>query len=569
MVDIPPQSADESSPTFSERMDAAEMLPDGIEKFRALNAILMPIFGFATEEAFTVARRMFAVARAVGDAKGMAFSTENIGHMHLFLGNNASALRYLRRALRSYDALREDVPWYARALHGAANACEGLGRFAEAIDYYGRSIEVGRATNDVERIAAGLNGISEVYRILGDHERALALAMETVPLWERIGNHRGLGVAYNNIGIIHCAMNDGTYGIEEYEKSIQHYAASNDQAGMAIAMANAGRSYVDAGRVEQGMEYLTRALAVHRATGFQRNEAGVLNLLGLALLKQGRPTEAIDRMREGLEVYERIEFQSGICEARTDMAAALLRLGRHEEAIEALMGASDLAGAIGYRLQAARANRLLAEAYESRGDLDAALVHVRRFMAEQEALLSEETRRTVAAMQVRLDVERAERDREIFRLEAVRLKREMQLRSKELEAMAMRLAQMNEVMAGVRREIIVLARADVGEAQISIDRVLERLAAAGGADAAWKQFEEHLERLSPGHMQALQERFAELTPTELKVCTLLGSNLTSKDIANLLNLSTHTVETHRRRIRKKLSLSPETNLTMFMMEAVR
>lgn len=568
MADIPPQSADDSTPRFAEQLAAAEQLPDGIEKFRALNAILIPIFGHATEEAFAIARRMYAVARAIGDAKGMAFSTENIGHMQLFRGNHALALRYLRRALRSFDALGEDVPWYARALHGAAHACEGLGRYAEAIDYYVRSIDTGRTNGDVERIAAGLSGLSEVYRILGDHERALALVMETIPLWESLGDHRGLGVAYNNIGIIHCAMNDGTYGIEEYEKSIEHYAASEDQPGMAIAMANAGRAHVDAGRIERGMEYLTRALAVHRATGFQRNEAGVLNLLGLALRKQGNVVEAVELMREGLALYERIEYRSGICEARTDLAGVLLELGRHDEAIELLTAASDLAASIGYKLQAARANRLLGEAYEARGDLQAALVHMRLFVAEQEELLGEETRRAVAAMQVRLDVERAEREREIFRLETMRLKRDVRLRSKELEAMAMRLAQTNGVMADVRREFGALTRIDAGDARAAIDRVRDRLIAAGGADVAWKQFEEHLEQLSPGHMRGLQERFPELTPTELKVCTLLGSNLTSKDIANLLNLSIHTVETHRRRIRKKLGLAPDTNLTTFMVEAV-
>ncbi len=568
MVDTPQQYSDGSTPRFAEQLAAAEQLPDSVEKFRALNAILMPIFGSATDEAFAVARRMFAVARAIGDAKAMAFSTENIGHMQLFLGNHASALRYLRRALRSYEALGEDVPWYARALHGAAHACEGLGRYADAIGYYARSIDVGRATGDVERIAAGLSGLSEVYRILGDHERALALVRETIPLWEGLGDHRGLGVAYNNIGIIHCAMNDGTYGIEEFEKSIEHYAASNDQPGMAIAMANAGRSHVDAGRIERGMEYLTRALAVHRATGFQRNEAGVLNLLGLALRKQGNVTEAIEGMREGLALYERIEHRSGICEARIDLAGVLLEIGRHDEAIEMLTAAGDLAVAIGYKLQVVRANRLLAEAYESRGDLRTALTHMRLFITEQEELLSEETRRAVAAMQVRLDAERAEREREIFRIENMRLKRDVQQRSKELEAMAMRLAQTNGMMADVRRDFGALARVDAGDAQALIERVRERLIAAGGADVAWKQFEEHLEQLSPGHMRGLQERFPDLTPTELKVCTLLGSNLTSKDIANLLNLSIHTVETHRRRIRKKLGLAPETNLTTFMMEAV-
>ena len=59
-------------------------------------------------------------------------------------------------------------------------------------------------------------------------------------------------------------------------------------------------------------------------------------------------------------------------------------------------------------------------------------------------------------------------------------------------------------------------------------------------------------------------RASTLTPTELKVCTLLKSNLSTKEIAEVLNSSIHTVETHRRRIRKKLGLSGQANLTTFL-----
>jgi|GEM_PF-5351906 len=54
------------------------------------------------------------------------------------------------------------------------------------------------------------------------------------------------------------------------------------------------------------------------------------------------------------------------------------------------------------------------------------------------------------------------------------------------------------------------------------------------------------------------------TPTELKVCTLLKSNLSTKKLAEVLNSSIHTVETHRRRIRKTLGLSGQANLTTFL-----
>ncbi|MBK8041416.1 MAG: hypothetical protein IPK21_01410 [Haliscomenobacter sp.] len=49
------------------------------------------------------------------------------------------------------------------------------------------------------------------------------------------------------------------------------------------------------------------------------------------------------------------------------------------------------------------------------------------------------------------------------------------------------------------------------------------------------------------------------------MCTYLRMNLTSKEIASLMNISIRSVETNRYRLRKKLGIDPSTNLNQFLM----
>ena len=49
-----------------------------------------------------------------------------------------------------------------------------------------------------------------------------------------------------------------------------------------------------------------------------------------------------------------------------------------------------------------------------------------------------------------------------------------------------------------------------------------------------------------------------LSPREIEICHMIRGNLTSKEIAGLLNLSVRSVETHRRNIRKKLGINDRT-----------
>ena len=80
----------------------------------------------------------------------------------------------------------------------------------------------------------------------------------------------------------------------------------------------------------------------------------------------------------------------------------------------------------------------------------------------------------------------------------------------------------------------------------------------------WQAFERHFHHLHQGFIHNLAEQYPTLTPTELKVCSLLRMNCSTKDIAGILCISRHTVDGHRATIRRKLGLSSEENLTAFL-----
>jgi len=56
-----------------------------------------------------------------------------------------------------------------------------------------------------------------------------------------------------------------------------------------------------------------------------------------------------------------------------------------------------------------------------------------------------------------------------------------------------------------------------------------------------------------------------LSPKEMRICEMIRSGLSSKQIAKVLNISPQTVLVHRKRVRKKLSLAKSrTNLASFL-----
>jgi DNA-binding CsgD family transcriptional regulator len=56
----------------------------------------------------------------------------------------------------------------------------------------------------------------------------------------------------------------------------------------------------------------------------------------------------------------------------------------------------------------------------------------------------------------------------------------------------------------------------------------------------------------------------ELSPTELRLCTLIKLNLNIKETASVLNIEPTSVKTARHRLRKKLKLDQGQDLAAFI-----
>ena len=80
----------------------------------------------------------------------------------------------------------------------------------------------------------------------------------------------------------------------------------------------------------------------------------------------------------------------------------------------------------------------------------------------------------------------------------------------------------------------------------------------------WETYENNLFKSHEDFIDRLAKKFPTLTSKDKKLCIYLKMNLTSKEIAPLLNISFRGVELQRYRLRKKLMLEQENNLSNFM-----
>jgi DNA-binding CsgD family transcriptional regulator len=154
---------------------------------------------------------------------------------------------------------------------------------------------------------------------------------------------------------------------------------------------------------------------------------------------------------------------------------------------------------------------------------------------------------------------------EILKQKEIYLTREMNLKEKELANTTMLVIQKNNFLIKLQSDLMNLNSMPGKElAKNTINTLITRIGKEIDSEKQWKVFNMHIEQVYEDLFKKLIENYPDLTPRELNLCAYLRMNISSKEIATLMNISARGVEISRYRIRKKLRLDREANLTEFM-----
>ncbi|WP_299758481.1 two-component regulator propeller domain-containing protein [uncultured Pontibacter sp.] len=157
-------------------------------------------------------------------------------------------------------------------------------------------------------------------------------------------------------------------------------------------------------------------------------------------------------------------------------------------------------------------------------------------------------------------------EREIIRLNNEKLEDELVHKNKELTSSAVHVMQNMQAVHKVKDQLQeTIEQVTCKNTLKQLKKLLKSVEEEIKFENNWEQFELHFNQVHQDFLTRLREEFPDLTHRDLKLCAYLRLNLTSKEIASLLKLSLRGVETSRYRIRKKIKLDQEDNLTEFML----
>lgn len=326
--------------------------------------------------------------------------------------------------------------------------------------------------NKVSRKALELNlkpQLAGAYRILGNNysaqsrlPKSIEYYNESLRIYTELNDRAGTAMVYNNLGIANFKMFKYTEAIDFYFKALKIKEDIKDQKGILSTLINIGAIYQRQANYKEAITFYKKAASAAKKHGEKGLMAASLQNMGETLIEQKKYTHALrvlksaseifvqtknfvdlvsayinmgivcrrmKRYKEELEMYEaggkiaeeqHLTQELGVC--YQNIGEALLRQKKLDEAHAVLKSAVNLLEKAASHPSRTVVYNLLAKLYKARGNYKEALKNEEKYAAEVAKIYTKDRSHQINEIHMRYEVEKREKEAEIFRLRNVELK---------------------------------------------------------------------------------------------------------------------------------------------------
>ena len=183
--------------------------------------------------------------------------------------------------------------------------------------------------------------------------------------------------------------------------------------------------------------------------------------------------------------------------------------------------------------------------------------------SRQQKRMEEENKRLLYISELELNKTQSE----VVALQNEKLASEINFKNAELASSTMHLVKKGELLSKIKDELAhVLKHIQDKTAIQEIKKVIKSVSDDDKIDQEWETFAKHFDKVHSDFVVLLKKTYPSLTANEVKLCIYLRMNLSSKEIAQLMNISVRGVEISRYRLRKKIGIPSEVNLFDHLMQ---
>ncbi len=474
-------------------------------------------------------------------------------------GDLEAALRYFESGLPTLRELEHDFE-SANFLNNIADVHNAAGNYGLALRNAFEALELLRSSGTGSlRQEVSLHQISQAYMNLGDHERALSYTLEMLEMPD-VRRYPEMHIqTLLLVGRLYTRIGDPRRAEEFHTEGLQLSRSLDNPSLRRELLVNLAKLKITTGEIDAAEKLLLQARDMPGDDFDALQDAEILRGLGDVCLRRAQADKGRLLFVGALEILEKAGAAEDVMTTRRALGELILQRNA-AEGLQHLLETLHMAETQKSETLLPEIHHAVAEALRANGDAAAALKHYDAYMAGMQTRQDRMSEQRLANLRVLHEVDDARRSAEMLRLENRHLQEDLAERERELTSKALFLSNRNDLLARLNTSLRRLQHAPPHEFKRSLNEVVRTLESARQEDDDWLQFDERLNAVHQNFLEKMSASYPQLSPTELRVCSLIRLNCATKDIARIMNVSSRSAEMYRYRIRRKMALASGDNL---------
>lgn len=456
--------------------------------------------------------------------------------------------------------INKNSPYYGQYLLNQALINSENSDHKQAIELIFEAVELFESNQDFGKLAIAYNNLAFNYERLGDFDTHIRYLEKAVAINKKLENTYYLIMNYNNLGSSHRQKDLLDEAIAYYDSAFVQLEKLYNPLQMAQNLLNRANIYKRRGDLEVAEPIYQQSLAICVENNIPYGE--LLSKINLGDLYRQR--EQFEESKEILEsafqlslslkakreealIYEK---QAWLASDLADFQTAYNLLDKYHALNDSLVNES-------VRKEA----NALREKYEV-GKKENEILSLSKEKLFQQLVIAGMTIGLLVAILLlqgwRTKHKLLKEENQKQALRRKHLREMLENKDKELTAQAAQLIQMQQLIETTKTNVTNILSDDAFE----VNKIKKVKAALSNQTIIpiKKDFDLRITESNKDFFDMLLKSYPDLKPAELKLCAYLRLNLTTKEIAEITNKSTRTIENTRLSIRKKMELSSSDSL---------
>ncbi|NKI32492.1 hypothetical protein [Croceivirga thetidis] len=476
--------------------------------------------------------------------------------------NYNRALARINEKLSVYSKPKPDSLILLRLYNIQAKVYTRQTNYAEGFESALKALSIAEQLKLPAEIVKVKGILGNLYHYTNDKAKAIAIKEENLEYYRKQNNRRKIGHALNDIGNSYYVIEEYKLALRYLEESLSFSEEVGNQGLIGITLFNIGKTHIRLGAIQKGITFLKRSVNHSRyVSQHALSESWALKRLGDVYTEELRtPEKALPYLDRAIILADSIGNKDDLYQSYRDRSQAYEAMGFYDKAIKDFERYKTINDSV-YNIERSKEIEHLKKEFETREKEQQIVLQKKEItVLEQQASIGSLQRiLLVVALVFSMIIfyalwQRLKRNRQ----EKEKINAELAFKKKELTTNALHLAKKNEVLESLKQKAEELKVTD--DTKNGYQQLIRTINFDLQDDNNWENFARYFEAVHKDFNRNVKAKYPQVTSNELRLLALLKMELSSKEIANILNISKEGIKKARYRLRKKLKIETDDSL---------